>query len=322
MLVYFGSSRKTDECPDRPHWVVEGGGVDEMKVGLNLNTFAATDDLRSILNLTKGFGIRNVEFWSTNCESSAESVSKYAYAGMDTDKAKALLAEFGMNVCCFTFGGGLDPEFVMDRKRFSDEFVRAVELASEFGATIVNHYSDAITPSGIVDLEMLHEYWEGALNRAEELDITLALENEALDATKSPDNMLEIIRSFNSSSFKTNFDATNYYQSGNEPFPYAYEILKKHIVYVHIKNGCKYNAQYCTDPEWVGGPLSGTFAGTSIYYLEAGTGAVNIDGLLDRLDSDGYDGYCVLEPHTTRQNAIDCIQKEVAYLRKKSYISV
>ena len=107
-----------------------------MKIGLNLNTFAATDNLESILKLTKDFGLNQVEFWSTNCESSPESVSDFAYKGKNTEQAKKLIARFGVKVCCLTYGAGLDPQFIKNRKLFSQEFVRAVELAAEFGGVL------------------------------------------------------------------------------------------------------------------------------------------------------------------------------------------
>lgn len=47
--------------------------------------------------------------------------------------------------------------------------------------------------------------------------------------------MKTIVEHMNSEYFKTNFDATNYYQAGYEGFPYAYEVLKEYIVHVHIK---------------------------------------------------------------------------------------
>jgi len=288
-----------------------------MKIGLNANTFAESDNLESILNLTNEFGIKNIEFWATNLEDTAESVSRYAFKGKDVKKAKEMLKKAGINVCCLTYGAGLDASFVKEKKLFSEEFVRAVEIAYDLGATVINHYADEMRKYEEINLSYYEEYWGAAIKRAEELGIVLALENEAHDMIKTPENMLKLIKGFNSKSFKTNFDATNYYQASCEPFPYSYEILKDHIAYVHIKNGCKYNPLYCIDSEWIGGAMSRDYAESRIYYLEAKSGAVNIDGLVHRLKADGYAGYCTLEPHTTRQKAIDCIKSEVAYLRAK-----
>jgi sugar phosphate isomerase/epimerase len=288
-----------------------------MKIGLNANTFSASDDLEGVCKLANEFGIQYLELWANNLEETGESCNKFAFKGKDINTAKRIIGDYGLGVCCVTFGCGLDRQFVNNPRLFSDEFVRSVDIAAEFGAKVINHYIDEIHPYPNIDFGFLEKFFCAPIRRAEELGIVLALENEAHDITQSPVSMLALIDHFDSSSFKTNFDATNYYQASNEPFPYAYEMLKDHIAYVHIKNGCKYNPEYCKDAQWLGGKLSRENSGGYIYYLEAKSGAVNIDGLLNRLWEDGYDGYCSLEPHTTRQRAIDTIHKEVAYLKSK-----
>ena len=122
------------------------------------------------------------------------------------------------------------------------------------------------------------------------------------------------MQAFDSPNFKTNFDATNYYHASCEAFPYAYELLREHIAYVHIKNGRLYRpGGFCPDTKWFGGAM--TMEPGTIYYCEAKDGVVNIDGLVHRLAADGYDYMCTLEPHTTRENAIAAIHGEVKYLR-------
>lgn len=81
----------------------------------------------------------------------------------------------------------------------------------------------------------LKPYYERAIRKAEQRKIYLALENEAHDITQSPEGMKAFVEYMDSEYFQTNFDATNYYQAGYEGFPYAYEVLKEHIVHVHIK---------------------------------------------------------------------------------------
>ena len=46
-------------------------------------------------------------------------------------------------------------------------------------------------------------------------------------------------------------------------------------------------------------------------------GAVNIDGLLRRLEKDGYTGFCTMEPHTTPEKCLDFYREETAYLRER-----
>ena len=290
-----------------------------MKLGLNGMTLSETDGLESILKIATGFGIKHFELWAHNCEDAGETIHQYAYKGKDTKNAQRLINSYWINVCCFAFGCGFDPLFAKEQKLFNRELVRAVEVASEMGAGIVNHYCANVLPSENIDIAYLKGYWEPAVKRAEQLGIVLALENEAHDVTQTPENMLKIITEFNSDCFKTNFDPTNYYQSANEPFPYAYELLKDHIAYMHIKNGCKYNPMYCRDAEWIGEGMSREYSGIDIYYTETKSGTVNMDGILNQLHEDGYNGYCTLEPHTSRQNAINCIKNDLAYLRKSNY---
>lgn len=66
-----------------------------------------------------------------------------------------------------------------------------------------------------------------------------------------------------------------------------------------------------------GGKMTGMFAGNDIYYPYASDGAVNIDGLLRRLEKDGYTGFCTMEPHTTPEKCLDFYREETAYLRER-----
>ncbi len=88
---------------------------------------------------------------------------------------------------------------------------------------------------------------------------------------------------------------------------------------MHIKNGCQYNPLYCKDDDWLGEEMSRGNSGMGFYYTETKSGAVNMDGVLSRLQEDGYKGFCTLEPHTTRQNAINCVKNDLAYLSKSNY---
>lgn len=293
-----------------------------MKLGLNINTFSGSDDLEGCLKLTTEFGIKNIELWANNCAAIGDSPSKFAFSGKDLDAAEQLLRQYGINVCCLTFGGGLDREFAADRDGFAKEFAYAVEVAKRFGASVVNHYADEFFDGNALDMAALDRMWEPAIQKAESLGIVLALENEAHDFTQSPVTMKKVIDHFGSKSFKTNYDPTNYYHASNEAFPTAYEILKNDIAYFHIKNGCIFNPQFCPDPEWKGGKMSGFNSSEYIYYLDAASGAVNIEAILRRMSADGYKGYCSLEPHTTRQNAIDCIHKEVKFLCGTGFVEL
>jgi sugar phosphate isomerase/epimerase len=293
-----------------------------MILSLNTNTFASSDNLEGCLRLTKEFGLSNIELWSTNMDVLEEGHSKFVYSGKDIDAAEKLLKEYGINVCCLTFGGGLDREFAKDHDLFAKEFVYAVEVAHRLGAKVMNHYADEVFEGKSYDYAVLDKIWIPAIKKAEELGIVLCLENEATDFTSIPLTHKEVIDHFNSPSFKSNYDPTNYYHSSFEPYPYAYEVLKDDIKYVHFKNACIYREEYCPDELWKGTPMTGLREGELLYYMSAGEGAVPIDAIARRLNADGYKGYVSLEPHTERERAIDCIKKEVKFLTENKYAEV
>ncbi len=257
--------------------------------------------------------------WALNCEPTSSNVHSMTYRNRDISKAKRLFKEYDINVACVAFGGALHQELTENAETYADELVLAVEAAAELNAGIVNHYCNYICRDPEFDIEVLEKYYGKALKRAEELGVVMALENEAHDTTQTPDNMLKIVQAFNSKNFRTNFDATNYYQSGNEAFPNAYEILKEVIAYVHIKNGCIFDPLFGHLEECMGGTMTRRNTDKHIYYPTVDQGAVNIAGLLDRLRNDGYMGYCTLEPHTPRDIALRYYWKETMYLRNSVY---
>jgi sugar phosphate isomerase/epimerase len=154
------------------------------------------------------------------------------------------------------------------------------------------------------------------IRHAETVGVTLVLENEPYDASATPKGMRRIITAIDSPHFKINFDPTNFYQGNVEAFPYAYELLKDHIAYIHLKNGCRYIPEIHRE-YGKGGPFAPPNDAASIFYPTIQYGDVNIEGLLDRLQQDGYRGFCTLEPHVTLNNLSNYHRLEIAYMWAK-----
>ena len=174
---------------------------------------------------------------------------------------KKILEKYQIKAACVCFGAGFDKELAKDPELFSRELERAVEIAYELGAKVVNHYCYHVAMGPEISFSELEKYYGRAIRKAKQRKIYLALENEAHDITQSPEGMKTIVEHMNSEYFKTNFDATNYYQAGYEGFPYAYEVLKEYIVHVHIKNGCFYHPEFGHEKQCRGGKMTGMFAG-------------------------------------------------------------
>lgn len=292
-----------------------------MELAISGEALGSVLPLEKILEIIKENGVNAIEIWPENIpvEEGKELIHKRLYANRDVKKARQILDDAGVKAACVCFGAGFAKELADDKELFARELKRAVWVAHELGAKIVNHYCYYVAMGDTYSIEELKEYYAEAIEEAEKYQIYLALENEAHDITKSPTQMKEIIDAFESEYFKTNYDATNYYQAGYEGFPYAYEVLKDIIVHVHIKNGCVNHPEYGHREECKGGAMTGLFEGEDIYYPIASDGAVNIDGLIRRLKKDGYDGYCSLEPHTTPEVCLEYYKEETEYLYHRGF---
>ena len=145
-------------------------------------------------------------------------------------------------------------------------------------------------------------------------------DNEKLtyaEPTSTADNCKKLVEMIDSKNFKLNFDGANFFIGGEEPFPYAYELLKEHIAYIHLKDATKLtdlwkekrpNAQMWND----------YFRGDFLC-VPLGEGALNYAGFLQQLRKDKYDGYLVLEPHIEKENLDEAMKKTITYLNKNFY---
>ncbi|MBI2497072.1 MAG: sugar phosphate isomerase/epimerase, partial [Opitutae bacterium] len=141
----------------------------------------------------------------------------------------------------------------------------------------------------------------------------ITLENEAHDESGFPANVAAVCARVNSPGLGTQYDPCNYYHAGVEPFPGAYEAVKKHLRYVHLKGGCRYDAG-----------ITGIHQGSAmrdstrdfIGYLPLPDAAFNVEAIVRRLKRDGYKGWISLEPHVPGDHILEYYQREIPYLRE------
>ena len=293
-----------------------------MKIGLNTNTFPGAP-LPDIIALAKKLGVGYLELWASNLDTNAQAANQYSFANKNVAGAKKLIDEAGLKVGCLAFGMGLDKAFFESPEAYAKEFLCAIETARAWGVNRVLHYGVGLFDGYEMDVDKLARFWSEPIALAEKYGIVLAIENEPIDFTYTPENMRALLDAFPSPSFKTNYDATNYFHSGNEPFPHAYDLLRGDIAYVHIKNGKLYDPKFCLDPDWICDlPMTRALTGKLLYYCDTDKGVVNTMGLLSALQADGYDGMCTLEePHVIREKAIEAIRREVLTLRNSGYFT-
>ena len=287
-----------------------------MKLGISGQALGDVRSFREIVKLGKTLGVENFEIWPCNAGVSND------YGEADPEDMKQLLREEGVKIDCVTLGAAFDKNCCQTPEQYSALLTHAVEFASAVGAGLVNHYCYWISLSDQPDLAKMEAYWASSLKLAEKLGVCLVLENEAHDSTCTPQGMRKIMEHFENPCFKTNYDAVNYFHASCEGFPEAYEVLRPYIGYVHLKNGCLYREGAGQPKDHRGAPMSGLHAPTPIQYTPIPQGAVNIPGLLSRLEADqSYTGTCTLEPHTTPEHVEEFYRIETEWLRKLGYFT-
>lgn len=286
-----------------------------MKIGINLDAFR-DEPLEQLIPDVEKMNIHYVELWASNLDSLDQGkTNKWSYFNKDIEKAKHQLADAGLNVQILTFAFGLDPEVCRDIPRFQKELIRTLEVAKELGAPYVIHHVRDIARQYEVDLPLMHQYWDIPIRKAEELGITMLLENEPMDMTCCAENMLKFLQEFDSPCFQCNYDASNYYLAGNEPFPHCYETVKPYIRHVHIKNLVSYDPAYCPSETLIGLDMTRKNEGQKAYRVRLSEGVLNIEGFLKALYADRFDGIVSLENHGTHQEMLAMCSADAEYLR-------
>ena len=112
------------------------------------------------------------------------------------------------------------------------------------------------------------------LEYAKSEDICLLHENEKGIYGEKAAECLEIMKAVGGDHFKAIFDFANFVQAGQDTLE-AYEMLKDHIAYIHVKDA-----------------VSG-----SGRVVPSGFGDGNVKEILGRLFSDGFNGFLSIEPH-------------------------
>jgi len=285
----------------------------DIKLAISGQQLGEEKSLEEILSILNNFSVSYIELWTFNLIGKFEG---NRCKEEDLEQTKAVLKSHRLGVACVTNGGAYSKEMAQQPTRYIKSMKETINVAKEVGARFVNCYAYYFALGQNADIARFVKVMRPLVKYAEGKDVTIVLENEAHDASGTPEGLLRILKALESDRFKTNFDPTNYYHGNVEPFPYAYEVLKEHIAYVHVKNGCRFIQGL--HPDYMKGT---SFAPPNdsnyICYTPIPDGAVNIEGFLARLERDGYRGFCTLEPHVETDKLMDYYKIDVSYMKNK-----
>ncbi|MCR5249217.1 MAG: sugar phosphate isomerase/epimerase [Lachnospiraceae bacterium] len=156
-----------------------------------------------------------------------------------------------------------------------EEFKRACEIAHVMGTENIRMFSFYVSDDQRADRkDEVFERLGRFVDHASRNGIVLLHENEKGIYGEKAAECRELMDAFAGGHFKAIFDFANFVQAGQDTLE-AYELLKDHIAYLHVKDARREN-------------------GTVV---PAGCGDGNVEEILRKLFAKGFDGFLSLEPH-------------------------
>jgi L-ribulose-5-phosphate 3-epimerase len=158
-----------------------------------------------------------------------------------------------------------------------ERFKKTMEVAHVLNTTNIRMFSFYM-PAGSDPASHRHEVlarWQQFIEAARGSELMLLHENEKGIYGDTASRCLDLLDSLNCPYVKAIFDPANFVQCGEETYPAAFTMLRKHIVYLHIKDA-RYQDKMVTP---------------------AGEGDGKLPEILADLKKSGYEGFLSIEPH-------------------------
>lgn len=155
-------------------------------------------------------------------------------------------------------------------------FKRVVQIAEELNCKYIRIFSFFIPEGDAPEMhrdEVIRRMKE-FVKYAESKGVILLHENEKDIYGDIAKRCFELLTEIDSPNLRSVFDPANFIQCDEETYPYAYNLLKPFIQYIHIKDSDE-----------------------SKNIVPAGMGKGKIKELLSALKESGYNGFLSLEPH-------------------------
>jgi sugar phosphate isomerase/epimerase len=174
-----------------------------------------------------------------------------------------------------------------DFKPHFELFKHTVEIAKILQTSYIRLFSffmdttkaDAYRDEVMRRMTMFKDYVEGS-------DIILLHENEKEIYGDTPERCLDIYKMLASENVKLIFDPANFVQCHVETYPHAFNLLKDHVIYYHIKDALNQTGEV----------------------VPAGFGDGHVKEIIAEINQRGYQGFLSLEPHLGHFEGFDSLE--------------
>jgi sugar phosphate isomerase/epimerase len=158
-----------------------------------------------------------------------------------------------------------------------ERFKKTIETAHALHTPNIRMFSFYLPPDEppAVYREVVLERWNQFIEAARGEEILLLHENEHAIYGDTAARCLDLLESLACPYMKATFDPANFILDGEQTYPHAYQLLKKHIAYLHIKDAIYQEHRI----------------------VPAGQGDGHLLEILSDLQQTGFEGFLSIEPH-------------------------
>jgi len=227
-------------------------------------------DLNIQMDVLEECGINHIEMRGVNgknlVEHSLEEVKKIKE---ELDKRNFKISAVGSPIGKIKITDDFEPDLEL--------FKHTLEIAKILETKYIRMFSFFI-PEGEDPAKYRDEVmkrWRKYLEVSEAYDVILLHENEKDIYGDTPERCLDIYNTMNSDRLKLIFDPANFIQCDVKTYPEAFEMLKDHVVYFHVKDALSENHKV----------------------VPAGYGDGHVEEILKEEKKSGFEGFLSLEPH-------------------------
>ena len=279
-----------------------------MKIGVITDCFKKTH--KEGIATAASLGLDGVQIYATTGDFSP------ALTKEEKEEYKNLLKEKGLVVSALCGDmGGYGFEIAEDNAERVEKTKRIIDLAVEFGATVVT------THIGVIPDEKTHPRYAIMLSAltecglyAKEKGVTLAIETGPEKAT-----VLKAFLEDTKGGVGVNLDPANFTMVTGQDAVEAVYLLKDYIVHTHLKDGRMLNKNQVAADVYHAFAIGGVDALNAcegFIELPIGEGDVDWDNYVKALKEIGYDGFLTIE-RECGDNPSEDISNAVTFIKQK-----
>lgn len=221
------------------------------------------------LEEVKRLGIAYIEMRGVNGKNVVEhSVDEMKHIKKQMDQAGIKVSALGSPIGKINITDDFEPHFELFKHTIALAKVLETKYIRLFSFFVEEGRADAHEEEVMKRMKAFCDY-------VEDTAIILLHENEKDIYGDTAARCLKLHDTMNTEHLKLIFDPANFVQCGEETYPYAFNLLKDQVVYMHIK-----------DAKSVDGEV-----------VPSGYGDGHLPEILDQLHLNGYKGFLSLEPH-------------------------